>query len=323
MRPRPSTSSRRKTSAAPASTTLPEALRLAPNLQVARADSVQYAISARGFNNAIGNKLLVLIDGRTVYTPLFSGVFWDQQDVLLEDVERIEVISGPGATLWGANAVNGVINVITRSAADTTGALLSAAVPATTSAAARCATARTFGSGALRVYAKYSEFDHTLRGDGAEQPTTGTAARSAFAPTGVGERDAFTLQGDAYQGDSEHRGFVGPFELTEIEVSGANLLGRWKRAARERLRAAAAGLCRPFQARRRLVLSARPPTSSISISSTRCRATTHQRALGRRLSLRPRRHRPRLRHRSSCPTSRSLQWGNLFVQDEITAARRR
>ncbi len=106
-------------------TTLPEALRLAPNLQVARADSVQYAISARGFNNAIGNKLLVLIDGRTVYTPLFSGVFWDQQDVLLQDVERIEVISGPGATLWGANAVNGVINVITRSAADTTGFLVS------------------------------------------------------------------------------------------------------------------------------------------------------------------------------------------------------
>ncbi|HWM44707.1 MAG TPA: Plug domain-containing protein [Burkholderiales bacterium] len=81
-------------------TSLPEALRLAPTLQVARIDASQYAISARGFNNSIGNKLLVLIDGRTVYTPLFSGVFWDQQDVMLEDIERIEVISGPGATLW-------------------------------------------------------------------------------------------------------------------------------------------------------------------------------------------------------------------------------
>ncbi|WP_159103177.1 TonB-dependent receptor plug domain-containing protein [Acidovorax radicis] len=101
--------------------TLPEALRLAPNLQVARLDASQYAISARGFNNAIGNKLLVLIDGRTVYTPFFSGVFWDQQDVMLEDVDRIEVISGPGATLWGANAVNGVINVITKSSAHTQG----------------------------------------------------------------------------------------------------------------------------------------------------------------------------------------------------------
>jgi len=80
-------------------TTLPEALRLAPSLQVARIDSVQYAISARGFNNAIGNKLLVLVDGRTIYTPLFSGVFWDQQDLMLEDIDRIEVITGPGATL--------------------------------------------------------------------------------------------------------------------------------------------------------------------------------------------------------------------------------
>src|SRR5690606_11902804 len=77
-------------------TTLPEALRLAPSLQVARIDSVQYAISARGFNNAIGNKLLVLVDGRTIYTPLFSGVFWDQQDLMLEDIDRIEVITGPG-----------------------------------------------------------------------------------------------------------------------------------------------------------------------------------------------------------------------------------
>jgi iron complex outermembrane receptor protein len=87
--------------------TLAQVLRLAPNLQVAQLNATRYAISARGFNNAVGNKLLVLIDGRTVYTPLFSGVFWDQQDVMLEDVERIEVISGPGATLWGANAVTG------------------------------------------------------------------------------------------------------------------------------------------------------------------------------------------------------------------------
>src|SRR5260370_20660499 len=102
-------------------TRLPEALRLAPNLEVARASASSYAISARGFNNTIDNKLLVLIDGRTGYTPLFSGVFWDAQEVMLEDVERIEVISGPGAALWGANAVNGVINVITRRSSDTQG----------------------------------------------------------------------------------------------------------------------------------------------------------------------------------------------------------
>src|SRR5436853_3914022 len=104
---------------------LAEALRLASNLQVAQLDSRQWAISARGFNSTAANKLLVLIDGRTVYTPLFSGVFWDVQELPLPDIDRIEVISGPGATLWGANAVNGVINVITKDAKDTQGFLLS------------------------------------------------------------------------------------------------------------------------------------------------------------------------------------------------------
>src|SRR5207253_9835306 len=97
---------------------LPEALRLATNLLVAQIDSRQWAVSARGLNSTSTNELLVLIDGRTIYTPLFSGVFWDVQDVPLADIDRIEVISGPGATLWGANAVNGVINVITKKAKD-------------------------------------------------------------------------------------------------------------------------------------------------------------------------------------------------------------
>src|SRR6185369_12141635 len=97
---------------------------LASNLEVAQVDSRQWAISARGFTSTTANKLLVMIDGRTVYTPLFSGVFWDVQDTLLEDIDRIEVISGPGATLWGANAVNGVINITTKNAKDTQGLLL-------------------------------------------------------------------------------------------------------------------------------------------------------------------------------------------------------
>ncbi len=101
--------------------TLPEALRLAPNLQVAQVNASQWAISARGFDNVLSNKLLVLIDGRTVYTPLYAGVFWDVQNIMLEDVDRIEVISGPGGTLWGANAVNGVINIIMKSSRNTQG----------------------------------------------------------------------------------------------------------------------------------------------------------------------------------------------------------
>src|SRR5712671_6166857 len=107
-------------------TNLPEALRLAPALDVVQVSAGAYSVSARGLSNTAANKLLVLIDGRSVYTPLFSGVFWDVQDVLLDDIDRIEVISGPGGTLWGVNAVNGVINIITHSAKDTKGGLLAA-----------------------------------------------------------------------------------------------------------------------------------------------------------------------------------------------------
>jgi len=102
---------------------IPEALRLADNLDVAQKNSHDWGISARGFNTDLANKLLVLMDGRTVYTPLFSGVFWDVQDYLMEDLDRIEVISGPGGTLWGANAVNGVINIVSKSSKDTQGSL--------------------------------------------------------------------------------------------------------------------------------------------------------------------------------------------------------
>src|SRR5713101_6777601 len=107
-------------------TSIPEALRMVPGLQVARIDENKWAISSRGFNGRFADKLLVLIDGRSVYTPLFSGVYWDVQDVPLEDIDRIEVIRGPGATVWGANAVNGVINIITKSAQETQGGLLTA-----------------------------------------------------------------------------------------------------------------------------------------------------------------------------------------------------
>src|SRR5258708_5961374 len=105
---------------------IPEALRLVPGLEVARIDENKWAIGSRGFNGRFDNKLLVLIDGRSVYTPLFSGVYWNIQDVMLEDLDRIEVIRGPGATLWGANAVDGVINIITKPAASTQSTIITA-----------------------------------------------------------------------------------------------------------------------------------------------------------------------------------------------------
>src|ERR1700680_4538193 len=105
-------------------TSIPEALRMVPGLSVARIDSHTWVITARGFAGEYAGKLLVLIDGRSVYDPFFSGVSWELQDVPLEDLDRIEVIRGPGATLWGSNAVNGVINIITKKASDTQGGLV-------------------------------------------------------------------------------------------------------------------------------------------------------------------------------------------------------
>jgi iron complex outermembrane receptor protein len=186
-------------------TTLAEALRLAPNLQVARIDAGQYAISARGFNNLVANKLLVLVDGRTIYTPLFSGVFWDQQDVFLEDIERIEIISGPGSTLWGANAVNGVINVITRPAQGTQGAFASVGGGNLQQGAAFRYGGALGASGHFRIYGKATRFEDTLR-PGASPARDGrhwlqAGFRADWGDAGAG----FTLQGDLYRVETSCR----------------------------------------------------------------------------------------------------------------------
>lgn len=207
---------------------LPQALRLAPNLEVAQIDANQYAISARGFNNAIGNKLLVLIDGRTVYTPFYSGVFWDQQDLVLADVDRIEVISGPGATLWGANAVNGVINVITRSSSETQGPLASIeGGPKEGQALARYG-ARLGDAGHWRIYAKRLARAATRSEGGAAIGDAWDERQAGFRYDGSTGDDAFTVQGDAYSGKGQSRGSP-PMVFTPLQVGGANLLARWTR----------------------------------------------------------------------------------------------
>ena len=207
-------------------TTLPEALRLAPNLQVARADADQYAISARGFNSVLANKMLVLIDGRTVYSPLFSGAFWEAQSVIIEDVERIEVISGPGGTLWGSNAVNGVINIITRPAKDTQGTLASAGAGNRQRGAAIRQGLHLDNGGSLRLYGKYAEQANTSNAAGGEIRDASDIWQGGFRADWDGSPQTVTVQGDAYSSRIDQ----GTPALPSLRrVSGGNVLGRWLR----------------------------------------------------------------------------------------------
>ena len=200
--------------------TLPEALRLAPNLQVARVDARNYAVTARGFNSAFENKLLVLIDGRSVYTPLFSGVYWDAQDVILADVERIEVISGAGATMWGANAVNGVINIITKAAGATQGTQLGATwEPDLAIGSVRHGGALANGL-RYRVYAKSLEHDDVERANGTRDRTGWKRSQAGFRADWGQDADRATIQGDTYVGALHQQG------TRDIRIAGANLLGR-------------------------------------------------------------------------------------------------
>ena len=200
--------------------TLPEAMRLAPNLQVAQVDARNYAVSARGFNNPFANKLLVLIDGRTIYSPLFSGVFWDAQDVVLEDISRIEVISGPGATLWGANAVNGVINIITKPAADTQGMLAAAGASHREKTGVVRYGGALEGGGHYRVYGKVAEGNDSRNGAGADVLTGWRRQQTGFRTDWSDASQQVTLQGDAYRGALHQAG------TADIDIGGANLNGR-------------------------------------------------------------------------------------------------
>ncbi|MDA2937284.1 TonB-dependent receptor [Acidobacteria bacterium AH-259-A15] len=219
-------------------TSIPELLRMVPGLNVAQIDANKWAISARGFNRLFANKMLVLIDGRSVYTPLFSGVYWDVQDTLLEDVERIEVIRGPGATLWGANAVNGVINIITKSAKDTQGGLLTTGVGTQENGFGGLRYGGKLGDNAgYRFYTKYFNRDNSALLSGGEAADGWDMLRGGFrVDWTVSGDNSLTFQGDIYDGDvggtPTITSLFPPFSKSisqEIKVRGGNVLGRWNR----------------------------------------------------------------------------------------------
>jgi iron complex outermembrane receptor protein len=228
-------------------TTVPEALRLAPGVQVARIDANKWAITTRGFNNQFVNMLLVMIDGRTVYSPTISGTYWDAQGLMLEDIDRIEVIRGPGATLWGANAVNGVINIITRDARETEGGLLVAGAGNEEKGFTSLRYGGKIGNSASgRVYVRYADRDSfwlpELDRDAGDQ---WRSMQGGFRLDGdASENASWTFQGDIYELDENQTAnyWVDPSDPDnapyapyymdllvpdEIDSSGWNLLGRW------------------------------------------------------------------------------------------------
>ena len=215
---------------------IPDLLRMVPGLEVAQIDASTWAISARGFNFQFANKLLVLIDGRAVYTPLFGGVNWDTQDVPLEDIERIEVIRGPGGTVWGANAVNGVINIITKKASETKGALV------TGGGGTQVQQFGTLQYGgkirddtSYRIFAKYFSDDHSPDLNGQAADDGWHLLHAGFrADTSLSKKDTVTTEGDIYTG--EEGAIIGHAVLAPVEnlnvqritpLSGSEVLIRW------------------------------------------------------------------------------------------------
>jgi iron complex outermembrane recepter protein len=217
-------------------TNIPDLLRMVPGLDVAQINANTWAISSRGFNSEFANKLLVLIDGRTVYTPLFGGANWDTFDVPLEDIDRIEVIRGPGGTIWGANAVNGVINVITKKTEDTPGGLVTTGGG---TVAQEFGTVqyggKVQGDTSYRIFAKYLNDDHFPDLDGTNGEDGWHLLHGGFREdTRLSAKDSLTTEGDLYtgsEGSTIVHTILNPPENVEVQrltpLSGGNVLGKW------------------------------------------------------------------------------------------------
>jgi iron complex outermembrane receptor protein len=214
---------------------IPDLLRMVPGLDVAQINANTWAISSRGFNLQFANKLLVLIDGRAVYTPLFGGVNWDTQDVPLEDIERIEVIRGPGGTVWGANAVDGVINIITKKAEDTQGGLVTGGGGTLAEEFGTLQYGGRKGDTSYRVFLKYLNDDHLADLNGENGEDDWHLLHAGFrADTALSKRDSLTTQGDIYTGDEGSiivHSVLSPVENINVErlapLSGGDIETRW------------------------------------------------------------------------------------------------
>ena len=219
-------------------TSIPDVLRLVPGVEVARIDSSKWSLGVRGFGSRLSRAVLVLIDGRTVYTPLFAGVYWEVQDALLQDVDRVEVIRGPGGTIWGANAVNAVINIITKNAKDTHGTLVSTGGGSLDQGFVGFRYGAGDGNNLnYRVYGKAFTRGPEFHTDKRQFDDWRMGQFGFRTDWDVNTRDSLTLQGDIYEGNAGERVRItnySPPAVTDVEenaeLSGGNLLGRWRRA---------------------------------------------------------------------------------------------
>lgn len=203
-------------------TNVPEALRLASNLQVAQVNSSQWAISARGFNNVLSDKLLVLIDGRSVYTPLYAGVFWDVQNLLLEDIDRIEVISGPGGALWGANAVNGIINITTKNAKKTQGLFVDGGAGSALKSYGALRYGGKLGKNIYyRVYGMAYNRGSTINSDTSANDKWWLSQGGFRVDWDDTKKNSIRVQSNFYTGQPN------PDGTTNVVANGTNIIGRW------------------------------------------------------------------------------------------------
>lgn len=217
-------------------TSLPEALSMVPGMEVARFDANKWGVTSRGFNDLFANKLLVLIDGRSVYSPIFSGVFWDMQNISLADVLRIEVIRGPGATLWGANAVNGIINIITKHTSDTQGGEVTFGLGTNERAIGNARFGGRINEDvSYRIFTNYMDRDSFVYSDGSDGADEWDVFNAGFRLDFDNKNDSFVVQADGFKGHVGQAYLINdllepPYQRRfdyQVAVSGVNILGRW------------------------------------------------------------------------------------------------
>ena len=294
--------------------TLPEALRLAPNLNVAQINASISAVSARGLKTSLNNKMLVLIDGRPIYTPLFAGVLWDMHDVPMADVDRIEVVSGPGAAAWGANAVNGVINIVMRSAQESTGGFASAWTAEEGRGVEIGQTVAAGTNGAVRLYGRHRVQDPSETASGQPIPDAWTQEQAGFRGDWSFGDNALRVQGDAFRARAPERAF-GP-----IRATGYNVVARWTTRTSNDSEWSVLGYVDQVHRDDPLVFDDTMRIASLEAVQTVTRG-------GHRITWGAGHRQARDESHGTVfarlsPETRTLRWSHVFVQDEIALSPR-